>query len=1021
MAGKKTGKRLLTWVLVLVMALSLLPLNALAEDIPTEYNPTIKWPGGLIERTVNVTLFYENENTKLGTVSSKGYGTTPTITVPSGIEVYKSETSSGCTYAANIFTFWNIADKSGDLKLYTRSTAGHTVTVKYVFNDDSGRTKASVKTQVKYQDEETFPLAEKNYSCTFDVTSGDAKAEKNTLGRLAVTGGTKNSVVTVTYTPEDNFIFIDKYYDNGGIFSKWDGENIELNGYKFVENNKLAEKSVIADSDLTSDMEDYRFLTVTNNGSVTVYDFSYAVMIPKTLGSTKVKLTDVWYDRDEGHWYYSHLDREGLIDKVIVGNEGGVNFCYNTVHSENSTHHLFQLVETVAPTCTEGGYSLYKCAYCAKTEQRDQTAALDHKWDSWKHDAATTGAESTHTRICTRDTSHTETERCTFTEDNGTFTCNTCGYFYDTHTAPAYPVYVYAFFAHNGTPLKDDKVTVNGKPIEWNEDAENGEYFVTLGVYPNGTTKKPTDNAMGLDLDALKGKEYEPATGDGSGTKNSVTLDNITNYPSPYGKVCKGAAGYPKIRDELSWHLDGQVNVYTVTYDYNGGTAQGAHTSNGYYFGSYPIAAAPKRDGYTFTGWKDGDTTYQAGQEITLSKDLKLVANWEKDESQTQKTSYTVQHKVDGKIIDKDTQTYTNTAWINETDPTIAIVSGSLSPKSYDGYEYVGMEPEIITDTVASGTIITLTYEKRTDLSYTVHYYLKGTTKKVADDKTVDGQTFNAVVKEEAIRISGYRVYGNSVKSITIGTGTNEIIFYYTRASRPSTPSKPTLNTGDHYAYVMGYPDGTVRPNGSITRAEVSAILFRLLSDKTRDEYFTTESSFTDVKAGAWYNNSIATLEKAGVIVDTAKGGAFRPNEAITRAELAAMLAQFSDAKPVKGVKFSDVSAEHWAYEAIAIAAKMGWIEGYPDGTFRPDATITRAEMMTLVNRALERVPSDEDHLLSKRVMLTFPDCKSGDWFYIAVQEATNSHTYERAATEKNGDEQWTALRANRDWTLLEK
>lgn len=241
------------------------------------------------------------------------------------------------------------------------------------------------------------------------------------------------------------------------------------------------------------------------------------------------------------------------------------------------------------------------------------------------------------------------------------------------------------------------------------------------------------------------------------------------------------------------------------------------------------------------------------------------------------------------------------------------------------------------------------------------------------------------------------------------------------RTYHPSASSKPTLNTGDHYAYVMGYPDGTVRPNGSITRAEVSAILFRLLSDKTRDEYFTTESSFTDVKAGAWYNNSIATLEKAGVIVDTAKGGAFRPNEAITRAELAAMLAQFSDAKPVKGVKFSDVSAEHWAYEAIAIAAKMGWIEGYPDGTFRPDATITRAEMMTLVNRALERVPSDEDHLLSKRVMLTFPDCKSGDWFYIAVQEATNSHTYERAATEKNGDEQWTALRANRDWTLLEK
>ncbi len=354
------------------------------------------------------------------------------------------------------------------------------------------------------------------------------------------------------------------------------------------------------------------------------------------------------------------------------------------------------------------------------------------------------------------------------------------------------------------------------------------------------------------------------------------------------------------------------------------------------------------------------------------------------------------------------------------------LLSGTATPAfnggkpTRNGYVFAGWNPAVARTVTGNATYVAQ-WTARTDLSYTVHYYLKNTTKKVADDKTVDGQTFNADVTENAIRISGYRVYGDSEKSITIGTGTNEIIFYYTRASRPSTPSKPTLNTGDHYAYVMGYPDGTVRPNGSITRAEVSAILFRLLSDKTRDEYFTTASSFTDVKAGAWYNNSIATLEKAGVIVDTAKGGAFRPNEAITRAELAAMLAQFSDAKPVKGVKFSDVSAEHWAYEAIAIAAKMGWIEGYPDGTFRPDATITRAEMMTLVNRALERVPSDEDHLLSKRVMLTFPDCKSGDWFYIAVQEATNSHTYERAATEKNGDEQWTALRANRDWTLLEK
>ena len=446
------------------------------------------------------------------------------------------------------------------------------------------------------------------------------------------------------------------------------------------------------------------------------------------------------------------------------------------------------------------------------------------------------------------------------------------------------------------------------------------------------------------------------------------------------------------------------INKYTVTFNSYGGTPVPPAQEVKYGLTATEPATAPTKTGYTFDGWYLGDEKYDFSDAV--EQNITLYANWEKN-------IYTVTYTdgVDGEEVFAD-QTYR----VPFEDTTPAFKGNPTR----DGYVFDGWKPAF-SDTVTGNVTYVAQWTARTDLSYTVHYYLKNTTKKVADDKTVDGQTFNAVVKEEAIRISGYRVYGDSVKSITIGTGTNEIIFYYTRAYHPSTPSKPTLNTGDHYAYVMGYPDGTVRPNGSITRAEVSTILFRLLSDKTRDEYFTTESSFTDVKAGAWYNNSIATLEKAGVIVDTAKGGAFRPNEAITRAELAAMLAQFSDAKPVKGVKFSDVSAEHWAYEAIAIAAKMGWIEGYPDGTFRPDATITRAEMMTLVNRALERVPSDEDHLLSKRVMLTFPDCKSGDWFYIAVQEATNSHTYERAATEKNGDEQWTALRANRDWTQLEK
>ena len=245
---------------------------------------------------------------------------------------------------------------------------------------------------------------------------------------------------------------------------------------------------------------------------------------------------------------------------------------------------------------------------------------------------------------------------------------------------------------------------------------------------------------------------------------------------------------------------------------------------------------------------------------------------------------------------------------------------------------------------------------------------------------------------------------------------------YYAKWTRnggyhPSTP-KPTLNTADHYAYVMGYPDGTVQPGGYITRAEASTIFFRLLTDETREQYWATTNAYSDIKSGDWYNNAISTLSSAG-IVSGYPDGTFRPNAPITRAEMSKIIALFAKLDKTTD-RFSDI-AGHWAEAYIKLAAGNGWIEGYPDGTFKPQQNITRAETVTMINRVLERVPSDEDHLLSERVMLTFPDCKSGDWFYIAIQEATNSHTYERAVTEKNGDEQWTALRANRDWTLLEK
>lgn len=610
---------------------------------------------------------------------------------------------------------------------------------------------------------------------------------------------------------------------------------------------------------------------------------------------------------------------------------------------------------------------------------------------------------------------------------------------------------------HLCSPFKDEEYTVDSTHKEGDKVVENGYTYTFSGWKLNGAGNVLTGNqTMGDGNVVLKGTWTKTANTDTKYTvkhyqqnlddDNSYTLvDTESDKTGTTGELTNATAknyeGFAaKPVEQKTIAADGSTvvdiyydrNTYSVTYtdgvDNETIFENEVHPSVKYGASvpAYNNGTNPSRKNYTFTGW---DPAVPA---TMPANDLTFTAKWKENTIPTYKFDLSNQNiiKVNKKFVSmyglSAEKSFTATVTIEKKGTSTAVVNpgSSILPNvtnngsavTVETYTPVGEATGTVT--LKTGTTEAFDFDKKDssskfqlepgDYRITVEETNKGNDRYVNYDTEPYTHTYEFTVDNKG---------QISIKTPITFTITNE----YTKRHTAATPSKPTLNTGDHYAYVMGYPDGTVRPNGSITRAEVSTILFRLLSDKTRDEYFTTVSSFTDVKAGAWYNNSIATLEKAGVIVDTAKGGAFRPNEAITRAELAAMLAQFSDAKPVKGVKFSDVSAEHWAYEAIAIAAKMGWIEGYPDGTFRPDATITRAEMMTLVNRALERVPSDEDHLLSKRVMLTFPDCKSGDWFYIAVQEATNSHTYERAATEKNGDEQWTALRANRDWTLLEK
>ena len=240
-------------------------------------------------------------------------------------------------------------------------------------------------------------------------------------------------------------------------------------------------------------------------------------------------------------------------------------------------------------------------------------------------------------------------------------------------------------------------------------------------------------------------------------------------------------------------------------------------------------------------------------------------------------------------------------------------------------------------------------------------------------------------------------------------------------SSRPTVDipdDVPTgLNGDDHFAYIVGYPNGNVEPNGNITRAEVATIFFRLLTEEVRTANSTQSNSLSDVTRGQWFNHAVSTLSSMG-IVKGHNDGTFAPNAPITRAEFAAIAARFDDKNTDTSSKFTDI-ASHWAKNEIGIAANKGWINGYPDGTFRPNQYITRAEAMTLVNRVLNRLPENSSDLLDS--MIKWPDNSDASaWYYLAVQEATNSHAY----SDKSKDdkyEKWTTIRDARDWTELEK
>ena len=510
------------------------------------------------------------------------------------------------------------------------------------------------------------------------------------------------------------------------------------------------------------------------------------------------------------------------------------------------------------------------------------------------------------------------------------------------------------------------------------------------------------------------------------------TTVTITPDPNRYGahysynSVKSVVSGVVTVDDPatiLKLNVYYDLDFHTLTFDTMGGSAIDPVTVR--HGNAVARPADPTKDKYTFIGWYvDPEFTAKYDFATVLEADKTIYAKFELTSTpigdiyvrydvlhikQLPDGSYDLANaKVEHLSAKKDT---TVTAVVKDYSATHHINVNSTLSKLTD----TAIQPYPGADGKPVYTILSVYY----DLDFhTLTFDTMGGSR--IDPVTV--RHGNAVAKPKDPVNGGYifdgwytdKTYRTPYNFATVLTQDTTIYAKWFLIALPGVTIKkttPKLNTSDHFAYVQGYPDGTVKPTGNITRAETAAILFRLMDEGSRKTYYSTKSGFRDVATGSWYNTYVATLNNAGVITDSSNGY-FRPNEAITRAELAAMLANFTETAGAANY-FNDVSASYWAANAIAICAKLGWITGYPDGSFRPDKNVTRAELMAMINRATGRAPKSADAFLPG--MKTWSDNTADKWYYLDVQEATNSHSYTVKDSEK-----WTALNADPNWSLYE-
>ena len=508
-----------------------------------------------------------------------------------------------------------------------------------------------------------------------------------------------------------------------------------------------------------------------------------------------------------------------------------------------------------------------------------------------------------------------------------------------------------------------------------------------------------------------------------SGKFEALAAVTAKDYGSHYPTNDAGTKQNIKIEKNLTIDVKYDLDNHTLTFETNGGSAIDPVTVR--HGNAVARPADPTKDKYTFIGWYvDPEFTEEYDFATVLEADKTIYAKFELTSTpigdiyvrydvlhikQLPDGSYDLANaEVEHLSAKKDT---TVTAVVKDYRATHHINVNSTLSKLTD----TAIQPYPGADGKPVYTILSVYY----DLDFhTLTFDTMGGSR--IDPVTV--RHGNAVAKPKDPVNGGYifdgwytdKTYRTPYNFATVLTQDTTIYAKWFLITLPGVTIKkttPKLNTSDHFAYVQGYPDGTVKPAGNITRAETAAILFRLMDEGSRKTYYSTKSGFRDVATGSWYNTYVATLNNAGVITDSSNGY-FRPNEAITRAELAAMLANFTETAGAANY-FNDVSARYWAANAIAICAKLGWITGYPDGSFRPDRNVTRAELMAMINRATGRAPKSADAFLPG--MKTWSDNTADKWYYLDVQEATNSHSYTVKDSEK-----WTALNADPNWSLYE-